>query len=316
MAAALKDKYFDDAELVRISICCITYNHRDYIVDCIEGFLEQETDFRVEIVIHDDASTDGTAEIVRDYATRYPTIIRPILQTENQYSKGVNPYYAYVFQKARGEYLALCDGDDYWSDPQKLAHQVAVLDVEPQTVITYGPVRAFDANGTIPDYRGGERRNVTSEQLKAGVPLNTLTTCFRNIFKGGPPPAFLRNSPIGDITVWGILGYHGEGRYLPDLAPANYRIHENGVLSLKNAKKKNLMTALAQLNLAAFHDERADMAACKRSLLNLSKFLNATQMVTFVDIGQGGISFWGALRLWRKTRKRSRAEKKHWRGDG
>lgn len=309
MTAALKQKTFSDAEPVRVSICCITYNHRDYIIDCIEGFLEQETDFRVEIVIHDDASTDGTAEIIRDYATKYPTIVRSILQTENQYSKGVNPYYAYVFQKARGEYLALCDGDDYWSDPLKLSRQVAVLDVEPHTVITYGSVRAFDANGTIPDYQGGIRQSVTSEQLKAGVPLNTLTTCFRNIFKGCPPPIFLRNSPIGDLTVWGILGYHGEGRYLVDLAPANYRIHENGVLSLQNANKKNLMTALAQLNLAAFHAELADVAACKRSLLKLSMFLNATNMVTFKDISPGSISFRGALRLWLQSRKRSRAKK-------
>jgi len=99
-----------------VSICCLTYNHAPYIRDAIEGFLMQKTNFPVEILIHDDASTDGTADIIREYETRYPDIIKPIYQTENQYSKGVKISWEYQFSRARGKYIALCEGDDYWTD--------------------------------------------------------------------------------------------------------------------------------------------------------------------------------------------------------
>ena len=99
-----------------VSICCLTYNHAPYIRDAIEGFLMQKTNFPVEILIHDDASTDGTADIIREYETRYPDIIKPIYQTENQYSKGVKISREYQFSRARGKYIALCEGDDYWTD--------------------------------------------------------------------------------------------------------------------------------------------------------------------------------------------------------
>jgi len=96
-----------------VSVVCITYNHEHYIKDAIEGFLIQETRFPFEIIIHDDASTDATAEISRQYAEKYPNIIRLILQEENQYSQGKNVL-PIVFAKAKGEYVALCEGDDYF----------------------------------------------------------------------------------------------------------------------------------------------------------------------------------------------------------
>lgn len=303
MPPPLRYRTFTTDEPVRVSICSITYNHRHFIEACLEGFLDQECSFRVEIVVHDDASDDGTAEIVQDYATRYPTIVRPILQVENQYSKGVNPYYAYAFPAAQGEYIAICDGDDFWSDPAKLARQVAVLDAEPTTVITYGSVRAINEHGEVKGYKGGAERDLSSDELKAANPINTLTTCFRNIFCGAPPPVFLRNSPIGDLTVWGILGYHGTGRYLADMPRANYRIHEAGVLSLLRPQEQVLMTALAQLNLAAFHRNRGDMSASKRALKSAVKFMNGTGFVHFADMEPDEISFWKMLRLWRKGRR-------------
>ncbi len=110
-----------------VSVCCITYNHEPYIRDAIEGFLMQETDFPFEVIIHDDASTDKTAEIVREYAEQYPQIIKPIFQTENQYSKGVGVSATYVWPRAQGEYIALCEGDDYWTDPKKLQVQANYL---------------------------------------------------------------------------------------------------------------------------------------------------------------------------------------------
>ena len=84
----------------------------------------QKTTFPIEIIIHDDASTDGTAKIVKEYADKYPDLIVPILQTENQYSQGIKPSQNFVFPRARGKYIAFCEGDDYWTDPYKLQKQV------------------------------------------------------------------------------------------------------------------------------------------------------------------------------------------------
>ena len=93
-----------------VSICCITYNHKEYIRDALDGFLSQRTDFPYEILINDDASTDGTADIIREYEQKYPEKIRALLQTENQYSKGItNPSGAFNFPRVRGRYVAMCE---------------------------------------------------------------------------------------------------------------------------------------------------------------------------------------------------------------
>jgi glycosyltransferase involved in cell wall biosynthesis len=115
-----------------VSICCLTYNHGPYIHDAIEGFLIQKTSFPFEILIHDDASTDGTADIISEYEAKYPDIIKPIYQKENQYSKGIKINATYQFPRARGKYIALCEGDDYWTDAKKLQMQVDFLESNPE----------------------------------------------------------------------------------------------------------------------------------------------------------------------------------------
>ncbi len=111
-----------------VSVFCITYNHVNLIRDAIEGFLKQETTFPVEIFIHDDASTDGTAEIVKQYAEKYPKLFWTVLQPENQWSKGnPNAYFFALMQKQRSEFIALCEGDDYWICKNKLEKQVEIL---------------------------------------------------------------------------------------------------------------------------------------------------------------------------------------------
>ncbi len=121
-----------------VSICCITYNHEDYIRDAIESFLMQETDFSFEIVMHDDASTDTTADIIREYEKKYPDIIKPIYQTENQYSKGKRVV-LFALKAASGKYIALCDGDDYWIDPLKLQKQITAMEKHPECYISFHP---------------------------------------------------------------------------------------------------------------------------------------------------------------------------------
>ena len=121
-----------DMEQPLVSICCITYNHAKYIRQCLEGFLMQKTSFSYEIVINDDCSTDGTTDIIREYEARYPNLISPIYHAENEYSKGVRGMFAtYCFPKAKGKYIAMCEGDDYWIDPLKLQKQVDFMEENP-----------------------------------------------------------------------------------------------------------------------------------------------------------------------------------------
>jgi glycosyltransferase involved in cell wall biosynthesis len=114
-----------------VTIPCITYNHEPFIRDAIEGFLLQETSFPVQILVHDDASTDGTAEIIKEYAAKHPQLFRIVLQTENQWSKGIRPS-KYLQPMIRGQFVALCEGDDYWTDPLKLQKQVSLLELNPE----------------------------------------------------------------------------------------------------------------------------------------------------------------------------------------
>lgn len=121
----------ENQEPIMVTIRCLTYNHKSYIRQCLEGFIMQNTNFRFEAIVHDDASTDGTTEILREYASNYPEIIKPIYETENQYSKHDGSIMRIMNEQIRGKYVAVCEGDDYWIDPLKLQKQVDFLEKNP-----------------------------------------------------------------------------------------------------------------------------------------------------------------------------------------
>lgn len=121
--------------MVEISIICNTYNQEDYIRDALESFLMQKTNFNFEILIHDDASTDKTAEIIREYEEKYPDIVKPIYQKVNQYSQKITIVRTYQFPRVQGKYIAFCEGDDYWTDPLKLQKQYDYLEAHPEVDI-------------------------------------------------------------------------------------------------------------------------------------------------------------------------------------
>lgn len=313
---ALRDRVFGVDDPVKLTICCIAFNHEAYLAQCLEGFLDQRCDFRVEVVIYDDASTDRTATVIAEYAARHPTIFRTILMRDNQYSKGVNPYFAHVFPAARGTYLAICDGDDFWADPHKLASQAAVLDAEPGTVLTFGPVRGVDPSGAEVPYSGGIRHDLTPEALKAAPPINTLTACFRNIYSAPPVSLFVRTATIGDLVVWAMLGYHGQARYLPDLAPANYRLHASGLISMQGRERQILMTAIARFHIAAYHSEMGDAVAHDVAMLDAIENYNLVGpgMLKYFRSGAAPINV--RLKRWRKAFTRWRKGLGRMKGSG
>ncbi|WP_296258640.1 glycosyltransferase [uncultured Phocaeicola sp.] len=135
-----------DNTSVMVSICCLTYNHAPYIRECLDGFLMQQVDFPIEIIIHDDASTDGTQDILREYQEKYPDLFHLILQTENQYSKGKNVVLDYIYPQIKGKYVASCEGDDYWIDPHKLQKQVGFLEAHPDYSVCCHCIKLYIQN--------------------------------------------------------------------------------------------------------------------------------------------------------------------------
>jgi len=130
-----------------LSIACITYNQEKYIARCIEGMLCQKVNFSYEIIIHDDASTDNTATIVKEYAAKYKDLIRTIIQTDNKWSEGISPMSEYVFPACLGKYVAMCEGDDYWFDDEKLQRHVDFLERNDDYVLVYSDCRSIDEDG-------------------------------------------------------------------------------------------------------------------------------------------------------------------------
>ena len=111
-----------------VTIRCLVYNHEPYLRQCLDGFVMQKTNFPFEAIVHDDASTDRSAEIIREYAEKYPNIIKPIFETENLYSKHDGSIRKVMYEHTKGKYVAICEGDDYWIDPYKLQKQVDILE--------------------------------------------------------------------------------------------------------------------------------------------------------------------------------------------
>lgn len=130
-----------------VSVVCLVYNHEKYLRNTLDGFVSQITDFPFEIVVHDDASTDGSRQIIEEYCLRYPELFVPVFQSENQHSKKVKISKTIVFPKCRGAFVAFCEGDDYWSDPNKLQLQVDYLRANPGCSMCVHDTRYVDLAG-------------------------------------------------------------------------------------------------------------------------------------------------------------------------
>ena len=120
-----------DKNTLTVSIKCVVYNHEPYLKQCLDGFVMQKTNFRFEAIVHDDASTDKSADIIREYAELYPDIIIPVLEEENLYSKDKVLLRRKMNNLCKGKYVALCEGDDFWTDPYKLQKQVDYMEAHP-----------------------------------------------------------------------------------------------------------------------------------------------------------------------------------------
>ena len=222
-----------------VSVCTLAYNHSPFIRQCIEGVLMQKTTFPYEFLIHDDASTDETADIIREYEALYPNIIKPVYQTENQFlNEDVDIMIDFQLSKVQGKYIAICEGDDYWTDPLKLQKQVDFLETHPDFTICGGMWQELREGMTEPtectwlvqemaNYPNGKTVSLHNFN-DPSLLLFFVTVCFRreclNIEK-------LKQFEYAiDQAYYAILLEQGKGLVFPECFGV-YRIHQGGIWS-------------------------------------------------------------------------------------
>jgi len=250
-----------------LSIVCPAYNQEAFITQTLDGFLAQQTTFNFEILINDDASTDGTARIIADYARRFPDIIRPFYHEVNQYQQG-KPCVPALFGNARCRYIAYCEADDYWTDPRKLQIQVDFLESHPDYVITYHDAMAFDSTGEHGiQLQGKLRGDATALELQKARPISTLTVCFRNLFCSLPPELTL--APLNDLCWWSLLGAYGKGKFLAEIKPAKYRLHLGGIFSMRSNKRKLHMSLQTCSSLANYYNRLGNQELYEHFLIEV-----------------------------------------------
>lgn len=245
---------------IMVSICCMTFNHAKYVRDALEGFVNQKTNFKYEVLIHDDASTDGTQDIIKEYEEKYPDIIKPIYQTENQYSQRVSIKKNFQIPRVKGKYVTLCEGDDYWTDPCKLQKQVDFLESHPDytlcaTACTWMNLRDnIEQNNFIIE----KDMDIPVEDIileKKGRIFPTVSIMVRQEIYTVVPEWFSAFS-VGDIPLFINAGIIGKIRMLADNTCV-YRWFASGswTVSMESNDyrvnfKKRFITAFETLNKA------------------------------------------------------------------
>lgn len=269
----------------KVSVCCWTYNHEKFIRDALDGFVMQKTDFPFEVIIHDDASTDKTADIIREYEAKYPNLFRTIYQTENQYCKA-NFIESVVFPMVKGEYVAICEGDDYWTDDNKLQKQVDFLDANPEFSVCFHSINVVHDDGTPNHYfpKPNDRFNrdvLTVYNLLCWNFIQTNSVMYRWRFNENLSPLNFDSYKIMPLD-WYIHLLHaqvGKIKYLDDPMGV-YRRHGNSVWSvnleevyLKFGINKLLFFIALEKHFPEYNEILGHSYTCKQALIYFKTYL-------------------------------------------
>ena len=225
----------DKRELM-VTIRCLTYNHEPFIRQCLEGFVMQQTNFRFEAIVHDDASTDRTAEIIKEYANKYPEIIKPIFETENQYSKHNGSIRRIMDKHTHGKYVAICEGDDYWIDPCKLQNQVDFLEKEHNySSIASNSIVVDKSNVTIRNFSDNSTRDIVNpDEIISKRQFHTASILYRKCYID--TKEYKKIPYIWDTMMWCYLLTQNKIRYTDNITCA-YR-HDSQGITLRTPRYK------------------------------------------------------------------------------
>lgn len=215
-----------------VSICTLVYNHEPYLRECFDGILMQKTNFAFEVLVHDDASTDNSAAIIREYTAKYPNIFKPIYQTENQYSKGIKVNATYQYPRAKGKYIAICEGDDYWTDPLKLQKQVDFLEANPEYTMCFARAIEHYEDGSREDklFSFVEDSDYEGIEFFENWIVATASVLYRTeILSTSLCKEFQTNKKIifGDTPLFLTCAHYGKVRGMSDVVSV-YRRHKGG----------------------------------------------------------------------------------------
>jgi glycosyltransferase involved in cell wall biosynthesis len=219
---------------IMVTIRCATYNHEPYIRQCLEGFVMQKTNFRYIAIIHDDASTDKTTEIIREYAEKYPNIIRPIFQKENQYSKGRSYKIREMLDElVTSKYTAMCEGDDFWTDENKLQKQFDWMESHPDYSACFHQALVHYEDGSHPDKKAADiqdRDYCGIELLNEDNRPPTASLFMRSdVCKSNPYKIILnQNLSFFDIPLFLSCAHAGKVRGMSDVMSV-YRKQSSGM---------------------------------------------------------------------------------------
>lgn len=301
-------------EQIQVSIICTAYNQEDYIRDAIESFLMQKTRFPFEVIIHDDASTDRTADIIREYEKKYPNLIKPIYQTENQYSQGKSVV-DFCRRKSKGKYIAICEGDDYWTDPYKLQKQYDAMEQHPEVDMCAHCAECVEADSKKPIRRIAPAQDavlLTTEQVIIGgggyFATNSLfyrSSLINNTYE-------FRKILSMDLTFQILGSLRGGIWYLPDCMSV-YRVAAKNswtVMQEKDTsaaiawreKKKKMLDALDRETQYKYTDS-IDYVRRRTELKILSLSGKYKEMLApkYADIVKNCFTGIGKWKLWLKA---------------
>lgn len=274
-----------------VSILCITYNHAEFIRDAIEGFLMQETTFPIEILIHDDASTDGTGDIVRSYQEKHPTIIRTVLQKKNQWSRGARSFKRFM-SLSRGEFVALCEGDDYWSHSGKLQNQMAAILRSSDVILCGCRCNVLEAEtNTLTETTSGPcdvPLEIFARDFFPGDPaVPWIHTCTRIVPKNALleiPKAYL----LDTLMLHWLVTRYPDHRVvcLPEVAGV-YRLHGGGFWSSMEKLSKARAMAGIYSKAAGLHKGHNKVVLLRKAI-EQAQLLSRSENVSFVSR-----LFWG-----------------------
>lgn len=252
-----------------VSVLITSFNHEKYIDECLQSILRQQTDFAVEIIVVDDCSTDSTPHILTRYAEKYPAIIKIFLLKENHRSRCL-PVYTLAYKAARGQFIAGCDGDDFWLDAEKLQKQVELLRAFPEYVFSFhnavrmGPDRNLDK---ILCLNKKEARDYSQQVLwhfSSWIPQQAMM--YRRCFEEFPPEFDI--VPNRDNFLPVFLAQHGGAKFQTDIKPSIYRMHTASYWSSKSAAEQNTIHLRTILIMTSYLLRIGKTDAAKHLIVN------------------------------------------------
>lgn len=235
---------------IEVSVVCITYNQGLYVDKMLKSIVDQKTNFEYEILIHDDASSDDTQKIIMKYAKQYPKLVKPVLQKDNQYSKGINPNIAYNYPRVQGKYIAYCEGDDFWNNPNKLQKQYDAMEMNGKCSLCVHDVQCIYQNGKMSNMKFppikikegiiSSRDYMRLELRDAGWLFQTSSYFIRTDVIRKFVQEYNNRYPVGDLALVLFSLQYGNCYYLNETMSC-YRLNSGGYMSNLMSREKRIM---------------------------------------------------------------------------